>query len=233
MSKLTAKEIRTLAWNDLAAKQYLPFVGGVIVVSLVTFVIVAMAVIAAVVFAIGLAPCATGIDPWNPKCLLPMFLVSCAVTVPALYAIGFYTWGATKMSLTAVRREMKFSDGFSGWGHGWKMCWTLLVEWTYVQLWALLLVVPGVVKAFAYAMTPFVQVEHPDWTANACIAESQRLMDGNKWRYFCLNFSFLGWWFLCALVSAIVPVSVFLYPYVYTAQARFYDEVKREKSAVV
>lgn len=35
--------------------------------------------------------------------------------------------------------------------------------------------------------------EHPGLTANEAITESRRIMDGNKWRLFCLDLSFLGW----------------------------------------
>jgi len=231
---LNAKEIRTLAWNDLAVQQYWPFVGGILVVSLIVGVIAVFGVAIFLAFAFSWADGFTQAELWNPSFLLPTFLLSCVAAVPILYAIGYYTWGATKMSLEAVDRNLKFEQCLSGWGHGWKMCWTLLVQWTYIQLWAFLFVVPGIVKAFAYAMTPFVQVEHPAWTANQCITESRRLMDGNKWRYVCLNLSFIGWWLLAAVASVCVPVAgnfaqTFLYPYLYTAQARFYAEVKREK----
>ena len=35
--------------------------------------------------------------------------------------------------------------------------------------------------------------------ANEAITESRRIMDGNKWRLFCLDFSFIGWELLCVL----------------------------------
>ena len=52
----------------------------------------------------------------------------------------------------------------------------------YVALWSLLLFIPGVVKAYSYAMTPYIMAEHPGLTANEAITESRRIMDGNKWR---------------------------------------------------
>ena len=64
---------------------------------------------------------------------------------------------------------------------------------------SLLLFIPGVVKAYSYAMTPYIMAEHPGLTANEAITESRRIMDGNKWRLFCLDLSFLGWELLCTL----------------------------------
>ena len=69
----------------------------------------------------------------------------------------------------------------------------------YIVLWSLLLVIPGIVKIYSYAMTPYIMAEHPSLTANEAITESRRIMDGNKWRLFCLDFSFIGWELLCSL----------------------------------
>ena len=83
----------------------------------------------------------------------------------------------------------------------------------YVALWSLLLFIPGVVKAYSYAMTPYIMAEHSGLTANEAITESRRIMDGNKWRLFCLDFSFIGWELLCALP---MYVGYFLFLHTYT-----------------
>ena len=121
----------------------------------------------------------------------------------------------------------------------------------YVALWALLLFIPGVVKAYSYAMTPYIMAEHPGLTANEAITESRRIMDGNKWRLFCLDLSFLGWELLCTLPMLIgfslvftfthsadtvlvllillsIPLSAgffFLHPYEEAAWAIFYRDI--------
>ncbi len=79
----------------------------------------------------------------------------------------------------------------------------------YTLLWSLLLVIPGIVKSFSYAMTPYILAEHPEMTANEAITESRRIMDGNKFRLFCLSFSFIGWRLLCSLPS-IIPMVILL-----------------------
>ena len=91
-------------------------------------------------------------------------------------------------------------------------------------------------------------------TASEAITESRHMMDGNKWRLFCLGFSFIGWDLLCILpvivavfaltgsilrsgASAyallwIIPLSIplsagflFLRPYEEAAWAAFYRDV--------
>ena len=81
------------------------------------------------------------------------------------------------------------------------MGWLLpeILQGLYVALWSLLLVIPGIVKSYSYAMAPYIMAEHPALTANEAITESRRIMDGNKWRLFCLDFSFIGWELLCVL----------------------------------
>ena len=81
----------------------------------------------------------------------------------------------------------------------------------YTALWTLLLFIPGVVKAYSYAMTPYIMAEHPSLTANEAITESRRIMNGNKWRLFCLDVSFIGWELLCILPMLIGFYVVFTF----------------------
>lgn len=234
MPRLKAKDIRKLAWDDLAAKQYWPFVGGYFVASLIFGAIMMVAFVALVISLVVMLPKdASSSALFSPEYLLPIMVFSCIAAIPMLYGWGFSTWSFTRMSLATANRELKFEHCLSGWGHGWKMCWTMLTVMTYASLWFLLLIVPGIVKSLSYAMTVYVQVEHPDWTANQCIDESCRLMDGNRWRLFWLGVSFIGWYLLLIVVS-LVPVvgslsHYFLTPYILTTFSRFYSEIKREK----
>ena len=91
------------------------------------------------------------------------------------------------------------SDLFSQKGRLWDGFCLKFLQGLYVALWSLLLVIPGIVKSYSYAMAPYIMAEHPALTANEAITESRRIMDGNKWRLFCLDFSFIGWELLCVL----------------------------------
>lgn len=93
----------------------------------------------------------------------------------------------------------------------------------YTFLWSLLLIVPGIVAALSYAMTPFILEEHPELTASEAIARSKDLMDGHKMDLFLLNLTFLGWDILCALTANIGHL--FLNPYKNAAYAVFYREI--------
>ena len=120
-------------------------------------------------------------------------------------------------------KALDFSDLFSqfdrfGTGFAQDFLRTL-----YTFLWSLLLIVPGIIAALSYAMTPFILEEHPELTASEAIARSKALMDGHKMDLFILNLSFLGWDILCALTANIG--NLFLNPYKNAAYAVFYREI--------
>ena len=98
----------------------------------------------------------------------------------------------------------------------------------YTFLWSLLLIVPGIIAALSYAMTPFILEEHPELTASEAIARSKTLMDGHKMDLFILNLTFLGWDILCALTANIG--NLFLNPYKNAAYAVFYREISQPQT---
>jgi len=100
---------------------------------------------------------------------------------------------------------------------------TRFLKWLYILLWSLLLVIPGIIASFSYAMTPYILAEHPELTASEAIARSKELMRGNRWRLFCLQFSFIGWSILCAFTLGIGVL--FLNPYRAAADAAFYRDL--------
>ena len=158
------------------------------------------------------------------------------------------------------RAEARFQDLFSQFHRlGDGFCMKFLMG-LYTFLWSLLFVIPGIVKRFSYAMTPYILAENPGMTANQAITQSRQMMNGNKWRLFCLGFSFIGWNMLCALPSiiaiialgaammatenlfllvwiipALIPAMIgtwFLRPYEEAARAAFYRDLVGEPNVI-
>ena len=90
----------------------------------------------------------------------------------------------------------------------------------FTFLWALLFIIPGIVKSYAYALAPYLAIERNDLDARGCLAESQRLMAGKKMQLFLLDLSFLGWYILGLLFCGIGIY--FVEPYHHAARAEFY-----------
>ena len=100
----------------------------------------------------------------------------------------------------------------------------------YTFLWGLLFLIPGIVKGYAYAMTPFIMAENPNLTANEAIKLSQEKMMGHKGELFCLGLSFIGWSLLAVLTGGIGYF--FLNPYMNAAYAAFYRDKIAPKTTV-
>lgn len=99
----------------------------------------------------------------------------------------------------------------------------------YIVLWSLLLVIPGIMAAYSYAMTPFILTDHPEMTASEAIKRSKQMMDGHKGELFVLDLTFMGW---NILASACMNLGyLFLNPYRQAAQAAFYRELLRQEKA--
>lgn len=116
-----------------------------------------------------------------------------------------------------------FSLGFGNWLH---VVWGMILSTIYIFLWTLLLIIPGIIKSYSYALTPYILVEHPEMSANEAIEESMRLMDGHKFDLFYLQLSFIGWAILSILSLGLG--CFWLIPYQMTAQAAFYRDIKNE-----
>lgn len=109
---------------------------------------------------------------------------------------------------------------FKQFGNGF--CLALLTS-IFTFLWSLLLIIPGIIASYRYAMAPFIQAEHPEYTASESINASKQMMDGHKWELFCLDFSFIGWSLLCIFTLGIG--NLFLSAYTSAAHAAFYREL--------
>lgn len=127
------------------------------------------------------------------------------------------------IKLLSNRDKPEIGDLFGHFSIFGRALWLRILMWLKIFAWALLLVVPGIVAAFRYAMAPYILAEHPEMTANEAIEESKKMMDGNKPRLFWLELSFIGWCLLAGLTLGIG--SVFLLPYMQAANAAFYLEL--------
>ena len=116
-----------------------------------------------------------------------------------------------------------FQIGFSHW---FRFSWGYILMEIKILLWTFVFFIPGFVKAFAYALTPFLLVDCPELSALQCIKLSNRMMKGHKFDLFYLYLSFIGWGLLCILTLGIG--FLWLIPYMQTATAAFYEDVKKQ-----
>lgn len=81
----------------------------------------------------------------------------------------------------------------------------VLLVFVYTLLWTLLLVIPGIIKAYSYSMTFYILRENPEMTAGDAI-HRQPENDGRSQNgaCSCMSLSFIGWLFSPRLRSASV-----------------------------
>ena len=182
------------------------------------------AVLAALaVFAIALVANMLGsVDPDGSLAAILSMVVAICATMPlsvGLFAAYRELYCGTNVKVT----ENAFKTGFGNWGH--HVGGMLLVA-VYTFAWMLLLIIPGIIKSFAYALTPFILTDKPELSANEAIELSMKMMDGHKLDLFILYLSFIGWYLLSILTLCIGMLWVM--PYMYTTMAAFYEDVKAE-----
>ena len=95
-----------------------------------------------------------------------------------------------------------------------------------VTLASLLLVVPGIILAFAYAMTTYLVVD-TELDATSTMKKSREMMKGYKWDYFVFCLSFIGWALLIPVTLGLILI--WLAPYMEVAEALYYDKLKELK----
>ncbi len=79
----------------------------------------------------------------------------------------------------------------------------MLLKGIFNFLWFLLLIIPGIVKAYAYSMVPYILADNPNIGARRAIELSNNMTQGHKLDMFVLDLSFIGWYLLGALALGI------------------------------
>ena len=106
---------------------------------------------------------------------------------------------------------------------GTKFIATLLVS-LYTFLWSLLFIIPGIVKSYSYAMTPYILLDRPELSPTEALKESEKMMNGHKMDLFILDLSFIGWIFLSVLTCGVLIL--YVEPYMAATKSAFYLELK-------
>lgn len=157
--------------------------------------------------------------------------------VYALYIFGFtfvfsplnigytYAFNSLYMEGDNALTGNTFRFGFRRWGRN---VWGMFLVGFFTSLWSLLLIVPGIIKFYAYAMTPYILIDNPELSANQAINLSCKMMKGHKFDLFFLQLSFIGWGILSVFTGGIGLL--WLMPYMMSAQAAFYQDIKQNFS---
>ncbi len=148
-----------------------------------------------------------------------------SIVIGGAVSLGYAKYNLDLIEGKPVQAQFLFSQ-FDRIGDGFVM---RLLTTVYIFLWSLLFVIPGIIATYSYALAPYILYENPGMKPNEAIRRSKEMMKGRKWQLFCLLISFIGWALLSVLTFGIGML--FLRPYMETAGAAFYRQVKAEIAA--
>jgi uncharacterized membrane protein len=159
--------------------------------------------------------------PVDPSMNFPFFAATLLLMPPII--VGF-----AQMFLRVYRGGRgdigeAFGAGFRDYGRNLGgILWMDL----FIFLWTLLFIVPGIIKAIAYSMTPYILADSKKVRPTEALKLSMRMTYGYKGRIFVMYLSFIGWLILSALTFQILFV-LYVGPYMQASLAGQYDELKK------
>ena len=134
--------------------------------------------------------------------------------------------GGASFFLRNSREKAPFSEMGRGFSPKYgRNIGSLFLTNLFVALWSLLFIIPGIVKSYSYRMVPYILAENPDIKATEAITMSRKMMNGNKWKSFVLDLSFIGWHLLSGITFGLLGI-FYVYPYVYSTDAQLYEAIK-------
>lgn len=148
-------------------------------------------------------------------------IVSLLVSGPLMVGISLFSLSISRS------KEAKLEQIFEGFKKFSRSLVAYLLMIVFTLLWALLLIIPGIIAAISYSQTFFILVDDETISARDAIKKSKRMMYGYKWKYFCLKLRFIGWGILSILTLGIG--FLWLVPYIKISEAKFYDDIRGEK----
>ena len=160
---------------------------------------------------------------------LVFVLATGASSFIVLFVVGAMMVGHSLVYLRAFRGEdPKLETMFQPFATSYvNTLVAAVLTFVFVFLWSLLLIIPGIIKSYAYSMTKYILADNPELDGYEAMKQSEHLMVGNKWRLFCLQFSFIGWIILSVFTLGFG--FFFLVPYMTAAETAFYLDLINEK----
>ena len=156
---------------------------------------------------------------------------------------ALFTFGYTAIILNIVRGEgADILKIFAECKRFLKGLGMILLVGIYTTLWALLLIVPGIIAFIKYSMTYYIWVDNPNIGIDEAISQSIEMTNGHKLEIFKLGLSFIGWIALTLVPAVFVRFwypeyfivimslgMIFVTPYIQVAMGTVYTKLVQER----
>jgi uncharacterized membrane protein len=98
----------------------------------------------------------------------------------------------------------------------------------FILLWSLLLIVPGIVKTYAYSQMFYLLADDPKLDPGEAQKKSIAMMNGHKGEMFVLHLSFIPWFLLVGVTFGLA--AIYVGPYVQATMANYFNYLKKQKA---
>lgn len=159
---------------------------------------------------------------------MPLLItISMVMFVVSLIVSGVLKVGCARYNLNLIdRRESDILDLLTAIPRFVDALVMHLLETLLTALGLLLLLVPGIMMIYGFAMAPYILSEDPECTGWEALKRSWAMMQGHKLELFWLELTFIGWDILASLTRGLGDLV--LNPYKAAARASFYRDLSRE-----
>ena len=181
---------------------------------------------------------------------LVYFLATVIIDIPAHFleenSSGKNAWGTIEFILNlfldtgliayfynvVLGKELSYKCLFVGFTNGiefaLRLFFTLFFTIIFIVAWSLLLIVPGIMKAYSYGVVPYVFLDNPEISPLEAIKKSKEMMYGHRWELFILELRFIPW-FLLGIITLGIGF-IWIVPYFMTAYSEFYIQLKEKQA---
>lgn len=151
---------------------------------------------------------------------LLLVLIGIACMLPAILTVGIGVF----LCIPAVKAFMLGETMETGY------YMMISVACLLISLGSIASSILSIIIGLRYTFAFVILAEYPELTAMEALQKSATLMQGNKWKLFCLELSFIGWYLLSALFTCGIGF-IWAIPYRNASVIAFYDEIANRKAA--
>lgn len=166
--------------------------------------------------------------------LLNLWLISTLISIVS----GLLLSGMMFVCIDLIRNKVPFDQpvtkSFTILNHGQYFIGAIMIgiiTTVLTLLWSVLLIVPGIIKGFAYSQALNIYRDSVDAGKPIgyleAINRSRKMMVGHKMDYFVMELSFIGWYILNSFTYGILLL--WLQPYYQLSFANFYVKIAQMK----
>jgi len=141
------------------------------------------------------------------------FLLTPIITVAVFYCIKHLLQNKKLVVETLYNQ-------FKSFEHALKMIAVGLLVEVIIFVGLILLIIPGIIFAYAYSQALRIIAENPDMEIMEGLRKSKEMMKGHKWELFVFQLSFIGHFLLTVITFGIY--GFYFLPYYQTCQVNYY-----------